>query len=83
MLERSCVASPQRTVASAGTSCGGLNYPYRGWKDSMWEGGFRGHGFVHVRALLEPSAQRACSTTMSAGGSADQRSPYSLPSALH
>ena len=20
-----------------GTSCGGLNYPYRGWKDSFWE----------------------------------------------
>eukprot|EP01052_Picozoa_sp_SAG31_P009224 SAG31_NODE_480_length_15108_cov_56.073423_13_plen_159_part_00 len=23
---------------NCGTSCGGLNYPYRGWKDSMWEG---------------------------------------------
>ena len=22
-----------------GTSCGGLNYPYRGYKDSFWEGG--------------------------------------------
>ena len=32
---------------NCGTSCGGLNYPYRGWKDSMWEGGFRGIGFIH------------------------------------
>ena len=32
---------------NCGTSCGGLNYPYRGWKDSFWEGGFRGIGFVH------------------------------------
>ena len=24
---------------NCGTSCGGLNYPYRGWKDSFWEGG--------------------------------------------
>ena len=21
---------------NCGTSCGGLNYPYRGWKDSFW-----------------------------------------------
>lgn len=28
--------------------CGlrGLNYPYRGWKDSFFEGGFRGLGYV-------------------------------------
>jgi hypothetical protein len=24
---------------NCGTSCGGLNYPYRGWKDSFWEVG--------------------------------------------
>ncbi len=24
---------------NCGTSCGGLNYPYRGWKDSFYEGG--------------------------------------------
>ena len=35
-----------------GTSCGGLNYPYRGWKDSFWEGGFRGIGLVHSPLLL-------------------------------
>jgi len=37
---------------NCGTSCGGLNYPYRGWKDSFWEGGFRGQGFVSSPMLL-------------------------------
>ena len=36
---------------NCGTSCGGLNYPYRGWKDSFWEGGFRGNGFLHSPLL--------------------------------
>ena len=36
-----------------GTSCGGLNYPYRGWKDSFWEGGMRGLGLVYAPAFLQ------------------------------
>eukprot|EP00218_Dolichomastix_sp_CCMP3274_P016728 CAMPEP_0170152276 /NCGR_PEP_ID=MMETSP0033_2-20121228/52131_1 /TAXON_ID=195969 /ORGANISM="Dolichomastix tenuilepis, Strain CCMP3274" /LENGTH=521 /DNA_ID=CAMNT_0010389415 /DNA_START=42 /DNA_END=1603 /DNA_ORIENTATION=- len=42
---------------NCGTSCGGLNYPYRGYKDSFFEGGMRGIGIVHAPGLeLEPNS---------------------------
>jgi arylsulfatase I/J len=41
---------------NCGTSCGGLNYPYRGWKDSYWEGGFRGIGFAFAPGRLPAGA---------------------------
>ena len=41
---------------NCGTSCGGLNYPYRGWKDSFYEGGFRGIGFAYAPSRLRANA---------------------------
>lgn len=35
-----------------GTSCGGLNYPFRGYKDSNWEGGLRAIGLIYAPAFL-------------------------------
>ena len=35
-----------------GTFCGGLNYPFRGYKDSNWEGGLRAIGLIYAPAFL-------------------------------
>ena len=43
---------------NCGTSCGGLNWPYRGWKDSFFEGGFRGIGFLHSPLLTTAAGFR-------------------------
>src|SRR6056297_529864 len=39
-----------------GTSCGGLNYPFRGRKDSFFEGGFRAIGILRAPLLRAPGS---------------------------
>lgn len=33
------------------SNCGGLNYPYRGYKSGYWEGGIRGTGLLRAPML--------------------------------
>ena len=37
----------------APSTCGGLNYPYRGYKSSYWEGGVRGTGMIRIPELAD------------------------------
>ena len=58
-----------------GTSCGGLNYPYRGWKDSFYEGGFRGIGFAYAPSRLRASPNRAARERPESRGTTGRSSP--------